>query len=67
MFLNKKISLLEGQLKDKINNLINNNLNNKNLDNNLNNNNNFNILLKNPIHSFNYLRDLITKKIMKSR
>ena len=54
MFLNKKIKLLEEQLKDKTNNLINNNLNNNNLDNSLNNINNFDISLKKPIHTLNY-------------
>ena len=39
MFLNKKIKLLEGQLKDKTNNFLNNN---------------FDISLKNPIHTLNY-------------
>ena len=39
MFLNKKIKLLEGQLKDKTNNFIKNN---------------FDISLKNPIHTLNY-------------
>jgi len=39
IFLNKKIKLLEGQLKDKKNNFINNN---------------FDISLKNPIHTLNY-------------
>ena len=45
--LNKKIKLLEEQLKDKTNN-------NNNLDNRLNNNSNFDISLKNPIHTLNY-------------
>ena len=67
MLLNKKIKLLEGQLKNISNILINNNLNNKNLDNNLINNNNFNISLKNPMNSYNYHRNLVTKKKMKSR
>jgi len=48
-FLNKKIKLLEGQLKDRTNNL-----NNNNLDNSLNIINNLDISLKNPIHTLNY-------------
>jgi len=46
--LNKKIKLLEEQLKDKTNNLNNNN-----------SNNNFDISLKNPIHILNYHKDTI--------
>jgi len=49
MFLNKKIKLLEEQLKDKTNNLNNNNLNNS-----LNYINNFDISLKKPFHTLNY-------------
>jgi len=59
MFLNKKIKLLEEQLKDKTNNFNNNNLNNNNLDNNLYNINNFNISLKNSIHILNYHKNWI--------
>jgi len=44
MFLNKKIKLLEGQLKDKTNNFINNN---------------FDISLKNPIHTLNYHKNWV--------
>ena len=58
LLLNKKTKLLEGQLKDKINNLNNNDLNNNNLDNSLSNN--FNISLKNPIHTLYYHTGLIS-------
>jgi len=52
--LNKKTKLLEVQLKDKTNSLNNNDLDNNNLDNSLNNIDNFNISLKNPIHTLYY-------------
>ena len=53
-FLNEKIKLLEGQLKEKTNNF-----NNNNLDNSLINIDNFNISLKYPIYTLNYHKDSI--------